>query len=156
MRQITKEVTHKVDDQEMTFRITKMNVLDGTYLMKVMLEKLLPAIKDLQAILTADVKGTEQEVIAKRTEQFVALIPSLLKTLEKEDLFELMKNCLQTVEVKMPAGWQKVMMGNDFGVEGLEYDVITCLLLCYEVIEFNTGSFFGEKSLTSLLSRSNT
>ena len=156
MRQITKEVIHKVDDEEMTFRITKMNVLDGTYLMKVMLEKLLPAVKDLQSILTADVKGTEQEVVAKRTEQFIELIPSVLKTLDRDDLFELMKNCLQTVEVKMPAGWQKVMLGNDFGIEGLEYDVITCLILCYEVIEFNTGSFFGERSLTSLLSPQST
>ncbi len=156
MRELTTEVVHTVDDKEMTFRIRKMNVLDGSYLMKVMLEKLLPAVTGLREILTTPVKGSVEEITAVRTDQFIAMIPSVLKTLGKEDLFDLIKNCLQTVEVKLPAGWQPAMIGNDFGVEGLEYYVITCLTLCYEVIDFNTGSFFGGKSLSSLLSPQST
>ena len=160
MRITTKEVKHEVDGQEMTFQIKKMDALRGSYLMKFCAEKFLPILTKAQNLFAEDEKPkNEEEVKAlaqKRTEQIFALIPEILSTMTEEELIGFETRCLQTVEVLKPAGWQPVMVGNNFGVEELEDDIKTVLILCYEVVEFNMGSFFGGKNLASLLPRKNT
>lgn len=157
MREITKEVKHEVEGQEMLFQITKMNALKGTYLVKFVTEKLIPVFTQLQDIFQAPdadlSKEEQQKLIEQRTAEVLQMLPKALEALSEEDLTGLIERCLQTVQVSKPAGWQPVMIGHDFGVEELEYDIMTALLLCYEVIEFNLGSFFGGKSLGSFLPR---
>ena len=36
------------------------------------------------------------------------------------------------------------MIGERFGVEGLEFDLATCLVLCFQTVAFNCEGFFGE------------
>lgn len=165
MREITKEVKHEVEGKEFIFQITKMNALKGTYLVKFVTEKLIPVFTQLQGIFQAPDKDADgkdlseeeqQKIVEQRTEEVLQMIPKALEALSEEELTGLIERCLQTVQVMMPAGWQPVMIGHNFGVEELEYDIMTTLLLCYEVIEFNLGSFFGGKSLGSFLPRRNT
>ena len=159
MRITTKEVKHEIDGQEMTFQIRKMDALHGSYLMKFCAEKFMPFLNDAQSLFSGDAPKSEAEVekIAKiRTEQIFTLIPKALSTLSEEELINFEIRCLQTVDVLKPAGWQPVMVGNEFGVEELEDDIKTVLILCYEVVEFNMGSFFGGKSLASFLPQRNT
>ena len=158
MRMITKEVTHTIDEKECLFKITKMDALRASYLLKFVLEKLMPVISKIQTVMGTETKedDTVEEVATARTNEILQFIPEVLATLSEDDIFGLMRRCLRTVEMKLPAGWQPVIVGDEFGVEELEYDTMTSLILCYEVIDFNTESFFGGKSLTSLLSQLNT
>lgn len=159
MRITTKEVKHEVDGKEMTFQIRKMDALHGSSLMKFCAEKFLPVFNSVQALFV-DSKPEKEEDIERiameRTESVFELIPKALAQISDEELINFEKRCLKTVDVLMPAGWQPVLMGDAFGVEELEDDIKTVLLLCYEVAEFNLGSFFGGKSLGSLLNRQNT
>jgi len=157
MREITKEVKHEIDGKEMTFQIRKMNALKGSYLVKFVTEKLIPVFAKLQGIFApADENADQQKVVEARTEEVLQMIPDALSKLSDDEVEQLLTRCLQTVDVLLPAGWQPVMIGNSFGVEELEYDIVTALILCYEVIEFNLGGFFGGKSLGSFLPHPNT
>ena len=159
MRITTKEVKHEVDGKELTFQIRKMDALHGSYLMKFCAEKFLPLINDVQGLFGGDQPTNEEEVaeIAKeRTEKVLTMIPKALASLSEDELINFEIRCLQTVDVLLPAGWQPVMMGKEFGIEELEDDIKTVLILCYEVVEFNMGSFFGGKSLASFLPQKNT
>lgn len=160
MRITTKEVKHEIDGQEMTFQIRKMNALHGSYLMKFCAEKFMPVLNKAQNLFMTDEKPKnekEAEALArKRTEEIFTLIPEALSMLTEDELITFEIRCLQTVDVLKPAGWQPVMIGNNFGVEELEDDIKTVLILCYEVVEFNMGSFFGGKGLSSFLPQKNT
>ena len=153
MREITKQVVRKVDGEERTFQIRKMNALNGSLLLKFCAEKLIPLFSGVQDMLSgADIEGkSEEEVVKNRTESVMTMIPQALASISDEELISFEERCLKTVDILMPAGWQPVMIGKSFGVEELEYDPVTALLLCYDVLEFNLGSFFGGKGLGSLL-----
>ena len=157
MREVTKEVKHEIDGKEYTFQIRKMNALKGSYLVKFVTEKLILVFTKLQGVFTpAAGDADQQKVVAARTEELLAMIPDALSKLSDEEVEQLLSRCLNTVDVLLPAGWQPVMSGSDFGFEELEYDIMTALILCYEVIEFNLGGFFGGKSLGSFLPSRNT
>lgn len=152
MRETTKEFTRKIGDKDMRFQIRKMDALKGSCLLKFVIEKLLPLFKGAQDIFAEPEEGkTEQEVIIDRTASVMEIIPKALESISEEELIKFEKSCLQTVDVAFPAGWQPVVIGDSFGVDELEYDVINVLLLCYDVVEFNFGGFFGGKGLSSLL-----
>lgn len=90
-----------------------------------------------------------------RADAFVALLPKLLDAISEEDLHHIIVKCLNYCDKSLPAGWQKVMTGESYGIKDIEYDLTTCLLLCYHCIVFNCGGFFGEGgSLFSLLGQS--
>ena len=156
MREITKEVKHEIDGKEMTFQIRKMDALKGASLLKLVTEKLVPVFTGLQGVFTPiDEENEEkrQKIVEARTKEVLQMIPDALSQISEEETENLLKRCLQTVDILLPAGWQPVMVGNNFGAEELEYDIMTALILCYEVVEFNFGGFFGGKSLGSILNR---
>ena len=159
MRVTTKEVKHEVDGQELTFQIKKMDALHGSYLMKFCAEKFLPFLNDAQELFSSeDMQNVEDvdKVAKERTNKVLTLIPKVLSSLTEDELINFEKRCLNTVTVLKPAGWQPVMYGDNFGIEELEDDLMTVLILCYEVVEFNIGSFFGGKRLDSFLHHQNT
>jgi hypothetical protein len=84
------------------------------------------------------------------------MIPEALSKLPEDEMISFEIRCLQSVDILKKAGWQPVMVGNNFGDEELEYDIGATLRLVYEVLVFNLGSFFGERGLLSLLNRQNT
>ena len=158
MREVTKQLKIKVGDTEREFQIHKMNALAGSYLIKFCAEKLLPVYNSLQDIFKAEEIESEEmaeEIARKRTEKLLQMIPEALSSLPEEELIAFETRCLRTVDVLYPAGWQKVMVGDSFGDEQLEYDIAAVLRLVYEVLVFNLGSFFEGGSLTSLLNLQN-
>ena len=156
MRETIKKVTRTVEGEEMTFQIRKMNALSGSVLLKFVAEKLLPLFSGLQDLFAGEVKENAtpeevEEIAKKRTESVMTIIPQALASISEEELIAFEERCLNTVDVLMPAGWQPVMSGKNFGIEEIENDPIAVLLLCYDVMEFNLGGFFGGKGLSSLL-----
>lgn len=152
MRETMKQVVHKVDDKETSFRIHKMNALEGGVLLKFVAEKLLPIFRNIEGIFAEPEEGaTEEEVAVQRTNMILEMIPKALEKISDKELMDFEKNCLRMVEMNLAAGWQPVMVGDDFGVEEIEYDAFTALLLCYDVVQFNFNGFFGGKGLTSFL-----
>ena len=155
MREITKQVTLELDGKEMTFEIKKMDAFSGTYLMKFVTEKLLPAVGEVQdafVIKNAD-EENQEEVVKERVQNVLPLISKFLESISEEELVKLEKNCLKTVKCLMPAGKQPVLVGDNFAIPELEYDTSSVLILCYYVIEFNAQGFFAGKHLGSLLSK---
>ena len=150
MRETTKQIKITTGDEERTFQLRKMNALDGTGLIKFCAEKLIPVYSKLQDIFTNETGDDEEAVAKARTEQVLMMIPEALSKISTEEMVAFEKECLRTVDVLYPAGWQPVMVGNSFGDEELEYDTGAVLRLVYEVLVFNLGSFFGGGLLNSL------
>ena len=156
MREIVKKVTHEVNGEELTFQVHKMNALEGSFLLKFVAEKLIPLIDNFQSVFT-DINGDKEEEVTKaRTDAILNVIPKALASISKDELIDFEKQCLHRVEMMMPAGWQQVMVGDDFGVEEVEYDPLLALTLCFDVVMFNFSGFFGGKGWSSLLNPSNT
>ena len=168
MRETIKEITLEVDGEEMTFRIKKMDALRGSGLLKFAIETLLPAMNKVQNIfeddnneeVQAETEEEKERIIKEKTEERVqklmATIPEVLSQISEDDLINLEKKCLKTVECRMPAGWITVLVGENFSVPALAYDTIAVLMLTYRVIEFNLSGFFEGRSLASLPSLQNT
>lgn len=66
-----------------------------------------------------------------------------------EDVESLVKKCLRCCYKQFPAGPQAVIdkMGN-YGVDGIEFDLVKTCRLCIEAIKWGTADFFGEKGAT--------
>ena len=152
MRETIKKVTHEIDGKECSFQIKKMDALKASFLLKFVTEKLLPLLNGAKELfISHDENDTEEEVVQKRMDTIMTIIPQALSSISEAELRNFEIKCLQTVDMLMPAGWQPVMMGDKFGVEEVEYDPMVALMLCYDVVEFNFKGFFGEKGLGSLL-----
>lgn len=151
MRETVKSVFHEVEEEKCEFQIHKMDALQGACLLKFVTEKLVPLIGGVQEIFEKTEGDDQDAVIKDRTEKIMKIIPKALESISDKELIDFEKRCLRTVEIKKPAGWQPVMIGDDFGVDELAYDPLTALVLCYDVVEFNFGGFFGGKGLASVL-----
>jgi len=161
MRDIVKTVKHEFGEEgakeEMIFQIHKMNALDGAWLIKFVAEKIIPLIDGFKSVfsVTGEIKTEEEmkKATEARAEAITKILPVALASISKEELYSFEKQCLNSVEMMKPAGWQRVMSGDTFGVEEVEYDPILGLVLCYDVIEFNFAGFFGGSGLSSVLPR---
>ena len=72
-------------------------------------------------------------------------LAALKKELSEYELESLMKTCLRSVSVLLPAGPMKVMdEGGNWGYPELEYDSWNCLKLTMEVIQWTLEGFFGD------------
>lgn len=140
-----------VEINEEQYRVRKMDVFSASFLMKFLLEKFIPILNHINGIL--ELMGSENDGGAGgtdegRTEQMLEVasrvIPSILASVTDEDLKQLMTKCLNYADKSLPAGYQPVMLGDRFGVEGLEYDFATCVVLCFHTIALNCEGFFGE------------
>ena len=150
MRNITTNIELEIEGEKKSFAIRKMNAFDGSYLLKVVTEKVLPL---LQKAMNAANAENEEEITLM---QIAGMLPDVLASLDADEMKRIMVMCLKTVSILLPAGYQPVVdsRGN-FGDEELEYDVASCLRLTYEVIMYNCGGFFGGSGLSSLLTSQN-
>ena len=155
MRETIKKVYHEVDGEKTEFQIRKRHALQGACLIKFVTGKLIPLIGGAQEIFSSTQEGEEDEVVKARTAKIMEIIPEALASISDKELIDFEKRCLRTVEILKPAGYQPVMIGDDFGVDELQYDPLLALVLCYDVVEFNFGGFFGGKGLASLLPQQN-
>ena len=154
MRETIREVTLKLEEQDYVFRLNKMDALQGGLLAKFLMEKVLPGVQKLQNLLAVSDEESKEDADAlakQKTDSIFSAIPELLANISDDDLMNLEKKCLATVECKMPAGWIPVFNGKHFNIPDLEYDVLNTLLLCYHVLEFNVSGFFPGRGLASIL-----
>lgn len=155
-----REMTQAVEIDGEKYQVRKMDVISATYLLKFLTQKLLPVFTEAQKLFLpeeapASAKKSRKKQDDNGADVFVALLPKLLDAISEEDLHHIIVKCLNYCDKSLPAGWQKVMTGESYGIKDIEYDLTTCLLLCYHCIVFNCGGFFGEGgSLFSLLGQS--
>ena len=114
MRTVTKNLSLKVGDTSMDFRLTKLDAFSGARLLK-MLSK-------------AETDNLQDLVLG----------------LSEEELNCLMRTCLRAVSVLLPAGPVPVLDGDCWGVPDLEYDAWTCLKLTLEAVSWTLEGFFPE------------
>ncbi len=112
MRTITKTVTLPVGDQNMDFRLTKLDAFSGAALLKLIAHA---ETEDLQ---------------------------ELLLSLPEAEMEALMRTCLRSVHALLPAGPARVLENGCWGVAELEYDGWTCLRLTLEMIRWTMEGFF--------------
>lgn len=138
--------------------VRKFPAQTGAYVLKFVLEKALPAIKPISEFLglnqqKAPVKSASQkksqanETPEITMDEMVGAVLPILSSITREDLDTLMRECLNHCAKVLPAGPRNVMDKDGFGIQDLEYDTITCLILCYHVIWFNVQGFFGGRGL---------
>ncbi len=117
MREIVKTLSLPVDGISRDFRITKFDAFSGCSLLRLAL-KYLP------------------ESGENRLEQLFTALP-------ENDLRSLMTTALNHTEVLLPAGYQRVMTGGEWGWEELEHDAPACLRLTVENVLWSLSGFFG-------------
>lgn len=127
------------------YRVRKMDVISGTYLLKFLMQKLMPIFSQMDELFgekkPAKKRGAKE---AQDTGEaaFLSMIPKLLDEITEEDLHRLIVKCLNYADKSLPAGWQPIMVREEYGIQGIEYEMDTCLMLCYHCIAFNCGGFF--------------
>lgn len=146
-----RELYNVVELGDSTYRVKKMTALDGGCLFKFVAEKLLPSLQKL-GILSETPEGSPVDVDGQTMETII----SMLHNISNSELRQLMIDCLNVSEKSLKAGWQPVMIGRNFGVAELEYDTMTCLQLCANVIVWNFSDFFGGNGLNLSLVKPNT
>ncbi|MBP5571064.1 MAG: hypothetical protein J6X39_00100 [Bacteroidales bacterium] len=163
MREITTIVTHEVDGEEKQFQIQKLDALEGSVLLKFVVQKFVPLFRSIDDVFAEpeveegkDVEAAAKEVAAQRTIDLMSIIPKALETISNEELIDFEKRCLRRVQIMYAAGWQPVMKNNSFGCDEVQYDPFLALLLCWDVVRFNYSGFFDGKGLSSALKSLNT
>ena len=121
MRVITKDITVKVEGQELGFRLTKLDAFSG-----IMLLRLLMRLEEHKQGMT---------------------MLDLIVSLSEEELRSVMTAVLNHTAVLLPAGPQPVMTGPEWGYPELEHDTPACMKLLMEGIAWSLSGFFGEGGL---------
>jgi len=129
MRQITKDISLKVDGQEISFRLIKLDAFSGVALLR-----LLMRLEDQRRC------HPEQSEAASKDLTILDLVASL----SDEELRSVMTSVLNHVSVLLPAGPHPVMTGSEWSYPELEHDTPSCMKLLLEGISWNLSGFFGE------------
>ena len=145
-----REKIKTVDINGETYRLRKFPAIEGAYFLKMVLEKLIPAVgiiarafPGLSSVLMGT-KGEKEPVKEIATDDIISAVLPILSSISKDDLTQMMTDCLNRCDKMLPAGPQPVMIGREYGIPDLEDDIPTCLILCYRVVEFSLQGFFGE------------
>ena len=120
MRTVIKDIQINIDEDEKSFRLTKLDAFSG-----VMLLRLLMRIENQKDVTMLD----------------------LIASLSEEELRSVMTAVLNHVSVLLPAGPQPVMTGPEWGYPELEHDTRSCMRLLMEGIAWSLSGFFGEGGL---------
>ena len=118
MRQITKDISMKIDGQDLSFRLTKLDAFSGVSL--------------LRLLMRLEEREGEHTIL------------DLVAYLSEEELRSVMTTVLNHVSVLLPAGPHPVMTGSEWGYLELEYDTPACMKLLLEGIAWSLSGFFGE------------
>ena len=117
MRQINKDISLKIDGQDLSFRLTKLDAFSGVSLLR-----LLMRLEDREGEHT---------------------LLDLVASLSEDELRSVMTSVLNHVSVILPAGPHPVMTGSEWGYPELEHDTPSCMKLLLEGIAWSLSSFFG-------------
>ena len=120
MRTVIKDIQINIDEDEKSFRLTKLDAFSG-----VMLLRLLMKLESQQDPTMLD----------------------LIASLSEEELRSVMTAVLNHTAVLLPAGPQPVMTGPAWGYPELQHDTASCMKLLMEGIAWSLSGFFGEGGL---------
>ena len=120
MRTVIKDIQINIDEDEKSFRLTKLDAFSG-----VMLLRLLMRIENQKDVTMLD----------------------LITSLSEEELRSVMTAVLNHTAVLLPAGPQPVMTGPEWGYPELQHDTASCMKLLMEGIAWSLSGFFGEGGL---------
>ena len=120
MRTVIKDIQINIDEDEKSFRLTKLDAFSG-----VMLLRLLMRIENQKDVTMLD----------------------LIASLSEEELRSVMTAVLNHTAVLLPAGPQPVMTGPEWGYPELQHDTASCMKLLMEGIAWSLSGFFGEGGL---------
>ena len=134
MRTITKEITLPVEGTPHTFRLTKLDAFSGAELLRLLSRNLPPASSESGPSDAPDNPSLLEHV-------FLSMTPA--------DLRSVMTSCLNSAEILLPAGWQPIMTGSEWGYPELSHDAKTCLRLTLETALWTLQGFFGESGSAS-------
>ena len=126
MRTITKDVGVRIGEDVYTFQLKKMDAFSGMGVLRL--------LKRYQS---------------DQSETFQSLYDRMFMNLSREELCELTRACMNHICVKLPGGWQPVMMGADWGWPDLEYDLKACQELMHYEVLWTMQDFFVENVSTS-------
>ena len=127
MSNIVKTLDLPVDGTAQSFRLTKWDALSGVCLLRQVLSHL----------------PKEQEI------PLAELPERIFLDLSDFELKPILISALNHVEMLLPAGYQRVMTGADWGVPELEHDTAACLKLALESCVWTLRDFFTEGESTS-------
>lgn len=133
-----RDIEKVFDLGEEKYRARKFSALDGSVVLKFVAEKCIPVFTALQSV---EDNGDDQ---------FISLLSKTLVSISNEEIQRLMIDCLNHCDKSLKGGYCPIMRGNDFAIKDLEYDTITCIKLCAQVLIFNFSDFFGEGGLNFL------
>lgn len=128
-----------------TFRLNKLDARTGSYMTFKLLGILTPLFKnvDLEALKELSLSNLN----------IVEMSESLFK-LSEDDFRFVQDNCLQIVDVLLPAGPQKVLdKYGTWGVEDFATDAALVMNLTIQSLVFNVTGFFKGSLLSSLINR---
>lgn len=132
-----------INDQEYVIR--KFDAMTGLKLARLVIAKAAPIIPLLDS--GDGKKGKNAQEIAS-DDRIYTVIGEVLGTMTDADIDDLVKKCLSVCFVDLPAGMQPIIdETGHYGVEGVEYDMLLTIRLCYEAIKWGASDFFGEKGL---------
>jgi hypothetical protein len=117
MRIITKDISLRIDGQEVSFRLTKLDAFSGVALLRLLMRV--------------------EEKVSSPT------LLDLISSLSEEELRSVMTAVLNHTSVLLPAGPHPVMTGSEWGYPELEYDTPSCMKLLLEGIAWSLNGFFG-------------
>ena len=117
MRQLNKDISLKLDGQDLSFRLSKLDAFSGVSLLR-----LLMRLEDREGEHT---------------------LLDLVASLSEEELRSVMTAVLNHTSVLLPAGPHPVMTGTEWGYPELEYDTPSCMKLLLEGIAWSLSGFFG-------------
>ena len=118
MRQINKDISLKIDGQDLSFRLTKLDAFSGVALLRLLMR--LENQNDHPTML------------------------DLIASLSEDELRSVMTSVFNHIFVLLPAGPHPVMTGSEWGYPELEHDTPTCMKLLLEGISWSLFGFFGE------------
>lgn len=134
------EIFTNVTINERKFSIKKFDAKSGLKMARLVIAKLAPIIPYIN-----DRDGREGEDANERLYEVVGIIT---EKLSDEDIDTLMDKCLRVCYENLPAGMAPVIdETGHYGVEGVEYDPVLAMRLCYEAIKWGASAFFGGKGL---------
>ena len=145
MEGIFKRVTIK--DEE--YIIQKFDAKTGMKLARLVLSKasaIIPYLSDNDEDKDNEDKDNED----KDNGSMIGVVMAILGDLKDEDIDNLVDKCLRVCYVDLPAGRQPVIdETGHYGVEGVEYDMMLTLMLCWEAIKWGAADFFDENNSIS-------
>lgn len=139
-----KLVEIEVEGKKRTFLVKKFDARTGSYVIYTVLNRLLPSILEFaQPEARQKLEGGTHAV----TEMATKVLSS--STLSEAEFLDLQNKCLRVCYEVLPAGNTPVInTTGQYGVIGLEDDLVTVFRLTLEALVFNLRGFFTGGGLT--------